>query len=268
MADFFGTGTLIATPLYDASGTSIPLTSQSPVVFGILQDITVDDSADMKDLYGEKMYPIDIGRGKGKLSIKAKVAMINALLYNATYYGQGIVSGSDNAIIDNTGSVVPTGAGATSVLVNAVATGGASAVFAADLGVQHPDGTAYTRVSSSPTGGQYQLTTGVGGSGATYTFSDVEVGNTVFINYQYSNSAGTGKILTIKNIPMGQVPVFSCQLMTPKRNNQTLWRRFYACVATKLTMDFKNDDFVIPDFEIGCFADPATGNVQQLALSE
>jgi predicted transcriptional regulator len=67
---------------------------------------------------------------------------------------------------------------------------------------------------------------------------------------------------------MGQVPVFSCQLMTPKRNNQTMWRKFFSCTATKLGMSFKNDDFVIPDFEIGCFADPSTGNVQQFAFSE
>jgi hypothetical protein len=266
MADFFGTGALIATPLYDASGTAI--TVPSPVQFGILQDITVDDSADIKELYGDKQYPVDIGRGKAKLMLKAKAAMINAELFNSVYYGQGIVAGSDNAIIDTVGSAIPTGAGSTAVNVNAVATGGASAIFAADLGVQFPDGTPYTRVASSPTGGQYALVTGVNSSGATYQFSDIDVGKTVFINYQYSNAAGTGKVLTIKNIPMGSVPVFSCQLMSNKRNGQTMWRKFYACTATKLTMDFKNDDFVIPDFEAGCFADPATGNVQQYAFSE
>jgi hypothetical protein len=266
MADFFGTGSLIATPLFDASGAAIAI--PSPVVIGILQDVTVDDSADMKELYGDKGYPVDIGRGKQKLTLKAKAAMINAELFNSVYYGQGLVAGSANAIIDTVGSTIPTGAGSTAVNVNAVATGGASAIFAADLGVQFPDGTPYTRVASSPTGGQYALVTGVNSSGATYQFSNLDVGKTVFINYQYTNAAGTGSIMTIKNIPMGQVPVFSAQLMTPKRNNQTMWRYFYACTATKLTMDFKNDDFVIPDLEIGCFADPTTGNVQKFAFSE
>lgn len=266
MADFFGTGTLIATPLYDASGTAIAV--PSPVVFGILQDVTVDDSADMKELYGDKGYPVDIGRGKQKLMLKCKAAMINAELFNSVYFGQGIVAGSDNAVIDTVGSVIPTGAGATSIEVNAVATGGASSIFAADLGVQAPDGTPYTRVASSPTGGQYALTTGANGSGATYQFSDLDVGKTVFVNYQYSNAAGTGKVMTIHNIPMGQVPVFSTQLMSNKRQGQTMWRKFLACTATKLTMDFKNDDFVIPDFEIGCFADPSTGVVQVMAFSE
>jgi hypothetical protein len=266
MADFFGAGTLIATPTYDASGTAI--TVASPVVFGILQNVTVEDSADIKELYGNLQYPVDIGKGKSKLTLKAKSAMINAELFNNVYYGQGITAGAYNSVIDTTGGVVPTGVGATAVNVNAVATGGASAIFAADLGVQYPDGTPYTRVASAPTGGQYSLVTGVNSSGATYQFSNADVGNTVFINYQYSNAAGTSKILTIKNIPMGQVPVFSCQLMANKRQGQTMWRKFFACTATKLSMDFKNDDFVIPDFEIGCFADPATGNVQQYALSE
>jgi hypothetical protein len=266
MADFFGTGALIATPLYDATGTAVAL--PSPVQFGILQDVTVDDSADIKELYGDKQYPVDIGRGKAKLMLKCKAAMINAELFNSVYYGQGIVAGSDNAIIATVGSTVPTGAGATAINVNAVATGGASAIFAADLGVQTPDGTPYTRVASSPTGGQYALVTGAAGSGATYQFSDQDVGKTVFVNYQYSNAAGTGKVMTIANIPMGQVPVFSAQLMSNKRAGQTMWRYFLACTATKLTMDFKNDDFVIPDFEIGCFADPATGIVQKYAFSE
>lgn len=264
MIDYFGAGVLFATPLFDASGTAIAI--PSPVQFGIVQDITIDDSAEIKELFGDKQYAVDIGRGKAKLMIKCKQAEINAALFNSLYYGQGLVRGYDAVHADPSGSVVPTGAGATAV--NIVVPNSGSGIFVADLGVQDGNGNPYTRVATGPTGGQYSLVTGVNSSGATYQFSDLDVGKTAFISYQYSNAAlpATGQVMTVKNIPMGQVPVFAAQFFN-SRNGHTQWRRFPQCVATKLSMDFKNDDFVIPDFEISCFAD-ANNVVQQFAFTE
>lgn len=258
--DYFGAGVLFATPTYDASGSAIAV--PSPVQFGIVQDVTIDDSADVKELYGANQYPVDIGRGKAKLVIKCKQAQFSAQLFNSIYYGQTLVAGYAAVVADTVGTAVPTGAGATAVNVNAVATGGASAIFAADLGVQDGNGKPYTRVASSPTAGQYSLVTGVNSSGATYQFSNQDVGNIVFINYQYTNAASpvAARNLTVNNIQMGSVPVFSAQFFS-KRNGHSLWRKFPACVATKLSMDFKNDDFSIPDFEFSAFAD--SNNVVQ-----
>ena len=265
MIDYFGAGVLFATPLYDASGAAI--TVPSPIQFGIVQDITIDDSAEVKELYGADQYAVDIGRGKAKLMIKCKQAEINANLFNSVYYGQGLVRGYDAVHADTSGTSVTGAPGSTAV--NIVVPGAAgSGLFIADLGVQDGNGNPYVRVASSPTSGQYSLVTGAGSSGATYQFGDQSVGNTVFISYQYSNAAlpATGQVMTIQNIPMGQVPVFAAQFFN-SRNGHTLWRRFPKCVATKITMDFKNDDFVIPDLEISCFAD--TNNVvQQFAFTE
>jgi hypothetical protein len=258
--DFFGAGVLFATPTFDASGAAIAV--PSPVQFGIVQDVTIDDTADIKELYGANQYPVDIGRGKAKLMIKCKQAQFSAELFNTIYYGQTLTAAYHAVLADSVGTAIPTGAGATSIHITPTAPTGGTSTYVADLGVQDGNGVPYIRVASSPTSGQYALT------GATYSFSDIDVGKIVFINYEYSNATnpGTGKLLQINNIPMGQVPVFSAQFFNTRRG-RSVWRKFPACVATKLSMDFKNDDFVIPDFEIAAFAD-SNNVVQYLSESE
>jgi hypothetical protein len=241
------------------------------VQFGIVQGVTIEDSFDIKKLYGANKYPVDIGGGKGDLNIKCEQAVFNAQLFNAVYYGQTLTAGYQALYSDTIGASVPTGAGATSIIITPTAPyGGTSGQFV-DLGVQDAAGNPYIRVASSPTGGQYALT-GVA-TGATYLFGNQSAGNTVFISYGYSNTTNptTGQTLNILNVPMGQQPVFSCQFFNKRfssasGNTASFWRQFPACVATKLTMGFKNDDFVIPNFEIQCFQGP-NNVVQKMAFS-
>jgi hypothetical protein len=259
--DYFGAGVLYATPTNDANGNAIAV--PSPVQFGIVQNVTIDDSAEVKELYGANQYPVDIGRGKAKIQIKVKQALFNAELFNTIYYGQTLAAGYDAIFSDTVGQTVPTGAGGTAIHITPTSPFGGTSVFVADLGVASGDGVPYTRVASGPTAGQYSL------AGSTYTFSNADAGTSfVFINYQYSNSTNpsTATVLTVNNIPMGNVPVFSCQFFN-KRRTHTIWRKFPQCVATKLTMDFKNDDFVIPDLEISAFAD-SNNVVQYYSMTE
>ncbi len=259
MADYFGAGVLFATPTFTAAGAAI--TVPSPVQFGIVQGVNIEDESENKKLYGANAYPVDVGRGKSSLTIKCDQAQINALLFNSIYYGQTLTAAYDALVADTVGTAIPGTAGATSIHITPTAPTGGTSVYVADLGVQDGNGVPFTRVASGQTGGQYTL------SGSTYTFGDVDVGRTVFISYQYSNATNpsTGSLLTVYNIPMGQVPVFSAQFFST-RKGQTYWRKFPACVATKLSMDWKNDDFVIPKFEIECFAD-ANNIVQQQSFS-
>jgi hypothetical protein len=253
--DYFGTGNLYATPLYDGSGNAIAISS--PVQFGIVQDITIEDSAENKELYGALQYPVDIGRGKSKLMIKVKQAFVNSELFNSVYFGQTLTSAYDALYADQNGTTLTA-----AINITPTAPFGGTSVFAADLGVADGNGVPYTRVASSPTSGQYSL------SGSTYTFSALDVNKTAYISYQYSNATNpaAGKLLTVANLQMGQVPVFSAQFFI-KRNGRTMWRKFPNCVATKLSMDFKNDDFVIPDMEISCFAD-SSNNIQYYSFTE
>jgi hypothetical protein len=277
--DTFGAGALFAVPINDAFGNQYA--TPSPVQFGILQDVTIDDSAEIKELYSADQYPVDIGRGKGKIMIKAKFASINALLFNSVYYGQTLVAGYDALYNDLLGTTVPGTAGATSVNVVAPTggnLGGHTSLFVRDLGVQAADpyggvgGVPFTRVASNPTSGQYVLTTGAGGSGATYTFAGQDVGKTVFINYEYTNAyapstdPSIAQTMTVVNLPMGSAPVFSAVFMAKRQTTGETWFvRFPNVVATKLTRDFKNDDFTIPDFEASAFAD-SLGNVEYMGF--
>jgi hypothetical protein len=72
----FGTGKLVATPKV---GTA--------AVFGTVQDVTIDVSFSDKDLRGESLFPVDIARTQGKVSIKAKFAKIDGKLFNNIFFG-------------------------------------------------------------------------------------------------------------------------------------------------------------------------------------
>lgn len=263
--DYFGAGVLFAVPLYTAQGSLIAANVRSPVQFGIVQGVTIDDEAEMKELYGANQYPVDIGRGKSKVTIKCKQAQFSAQLFNTIYYGQTLTAGYNAVQADAVGTGFTAGGAATGVIITPTAPLGGTSLFVADLGVQDGNGVPFTRVASSPTSGQYAITGQA--TGATYVFSNLDAGTTVFINYQYSNATNPagGDNLIVYNIPMGQVPVFQAQFYN-SRSGQSIWRKFRRCVATKLSMDFKNDDFVIPDFEMGCFADE-NNIVQDLSFS-
>jgi len=87
----FGAGTLSATPVVG-----------SPATFAILQDVQVDLSFAEKMLYGANQFPVDVARGQGKISIKAKNAEIKAALFNDLFMGgTAVVAGSTTTVTVN-----------------------------------------------------------------------------------------------------------------------------------------------------------------------
>ncbi len=118
-------------------------------------------------------------------------------------------------------------------------------VFNAGTGVQ------MTRVASAPAAGQYScdMTTG------TYTFSSADevAGVKVIISYAYFETT-TGNRITAVNQLMGASPQFRMQLSNNYAgNNMAL--TLYAAIPTKMSWDFKNEDFTVPDFEFSAFTD-------------
>jgi len=95
-------------------------------------------------------------------------------------------------------------------------------------------------------------------------FATVDEG--LAIQYQYDYTVNTGKTVEIKNAMMGTSPVFEVQFyaaldgvpLTVVLNN---------CTSEKLTMNFKNEDFTIPDFSFSAFSD-ASDVVGKIYLSE
>jgi hypothetical protein len=75
----------------------------------------------------------------------------------------------------------------------------------------------------------------------------------VVISYEYQQSTTGGRI-TAYNQLMGAAPQFSLRLGNVYQSNK-LNLILYACIATKLSFNFKNEDFTIPEMDFSAFAD-------------
>lgn len=240
----FGSGTLFLC----RTDIAIP----TPVRVGTLQDVSVNMSFDVKELYGSYQAPVAVARGKQKITGKAKFAKLNARQINDAFLGQTLATGEQVQIVDEgspNGTPIPaspyqiTVANASSM--SSSAPGLDCGVFNAGTGVQ------MTRVASAPTAGQYTFNSSTG----QYTFSaaDQTAGISVIISYSYVESS-TGSRITAYNQPMGSSPVFRLNLGNQYNGNK-LALTLYQAIPTKMSWDFKNEDFTVPDWEFSAFAD-------------
>ena len=237
----FGSGVLIGTP----SGAN-----PTPVNFGLVQDVTFDESTTLKQLYGQNRRAVAVGAGTIKTSIKAKVAKISALALGSLYYGVTPVLGQIGAIFGESAAVPATPFAIT--VAN-------SATWVTDQGVvAAATGLPLTRVASgaTPTTGQYKVTAGV------YTFAAADTLLTMLISYNYTVTASGSKIL-VGNPLLGPIISFGALLyFTDPTTGLTGNLQLYNCVMSKFTFGTKLEDFVMPDFDAECFAN-AAGNMYQ-----
>ncbi len=145
----FGSGALFGIPTADVNGNAIA--APTPIQFGGLQDVSLDISFDIKELYGMQQYAIDMARGKAKITGKAKKAIINAALFNNLFFGMTATAGILSDYDDITGVAIPV---TTFMITPAIP---ASSTFTTDLGVADINGKPYTRIASAPATGQYSL---------------------------------------------------------------------------------------------------------------
>lgn len=241
----FGSGVLVGTPLTDAFGAAI--SNPTPIQFGVLQNVSIDLSFDVKQLFGQFQFPVAIGRGKGSITGKATFAQISGIMLNALFFGQTMTSGTLAEVIDTTGTAIP----ATPFQITPTVPGGGT--WSVDLGVIDANGVPMTRVASAPTAGQYSVSAGV------YTFASANVGQVVRISYQYTATSTTARRQTVSNVLMGQQPTFRADLLMPFNGRQWVLT-LPQCTSTKLSLGTKLDDFMLPDFDFSSFAD-ASGNV-------
>lgn len=248
----FGSGILWGTPLTNSAGTAI--SNPTPVQFGALQDGSVDISFENKMLHGSNQFPLAVGRGKGKISGKAKAAQINGLFWNSIFFGQTLTAGILSDVYDTTGAAIP----GTPYEITPTVPG--SGTWTADLGVRDANGLPMTRVASAPATGEYSVAAGV------YTFAAADTLDVVYINYQYTATSTSAKKSTVTNQPMGYAPTFKCDLLMPFQG-KSLILSLNQCITTKLALATKLDDFVIPEFDFEAFAD-AAGNVFSYGMTE
>lgn len=239
----FGVGKLIATLTHDSTGAAVA--TPTPVILGTMQDVGLDMSVEMKELYGSRRYPIAVGQGKGKIEIKAKYAEINGDIVGQLFFGKQASAGIKAAVLDFA-ATIPATPGPYTLAISPPSSG----TFLADLGVVNTTtGVQFTRVASAPAAGQYSL------SGATYTFAAADQGKAIAVSYEYSASSG-GSVFPLTNDVMGVTPFFTV-LLQNSYGGQNLVVKLNRCVSGKLSVPLKNDDFALYDFEASAFADPA-----------
>jgi hypothetical protein len=102
------------------------------------------------------------------------------------------------------------------------------------------------------------------GSALKIVFATVDEG--LAVQYQYDYTVSTGKSVEIKNAMMGTAPVFEAEFYAALDGNP-ITVVLNQCTSEKLTMNFKNEDFTIPDFSFSAFSD-AADVVGHIYLSE
>lgn len=251
----FGSGVLFGIATTDATGAAI--SNPTPVKFGTLQDISGDISFESKMLYGSYQFPIAVGRGKGKLDFKAKIASFSTAIMGDLLFGLPKTPGIKDIVV-GFASAVPS---ATPWQVTVAPP--SSGTFLSDMGVvDATTGLSLTRVASGPTAGQYAVS-----AGGVYTFASADANKPVQISYEYSATSTAGpKIIQMTNQLMGYAPTFKAALnLSYQGKDMTLVLN--QCISSKMSLPLKNDDFVIPEFAFSAFADGA-GNIGYIALAE
>lgn len=101
----FGAGNLWGIPV----GGNLPV-NPTPQRFGTFQEVSVEFSSDVKELYGQNTFPEVIARGKTKITCKAKVGRFSAALLDQLFYAEGTSSGMEAAQVDEA-HTIPSGGG-------------------------------------------------------------------------------------------------------------------------------------------------------------
>ncbi len=171
----FGAGALWGNRT-DVTGSGI-----GPDQFGILQDVQIDWDWQTKELWGQFQFPVDIARGQGKITGKAKFARIFGAIYGDLFFGQTPASGQ--LTVRKTRRSVPATTPYTVTVANA-------SNFFDDLGVFYGSGAnageRFTRVTTPSAAGQYSvnLATGI------YTFSAADASAALLVSYLYNSTTG------------------------------------------------------------------------------
>lgn len=221
----FGTGQLFATPVGGGN----------PLRLGALQDISVEFSGDVKQLFGQYQMPLDVARGKTKIEGKVGTANIDVSAFNTLFFGGTVTPNSERKQVVNEAGAVP----ATPFQITVAN----AADFVMDLGVTDVlTGIPMTQVASGPATGQYSVNSSTG----VYTFAAADTLKAVIINYIYTATTTDSGSTTITNQLMGSTPKFQL-VMSQIYNGKQFLLMLYSCTADKLSLPLKQDDYTISE---------------------
>ena len=230
--------------------------SPSPAVnIGYAQELTLDFAGSTKQLFGQNQFPLVAARSTIKVSGKIKSAVLSGIAANNVFFGGAFASSGFSWTIGEQGTV----AGAS----DQYQTSGHS-TFDADLGVNYAgSGLPLQRVGSITKQGQYSEASGI------YTFHASNSGTSISVTYTTTAMAAGAQSLTVANQPIGFTPTFQLDYYTNLNQPaaEPFALRLFSCVASKLSMPFKLEDFMMPEFDFDVFAN-ASGNIFELVMPQ
>src|SRR5580700_9857714 len=237
-------------------GTRTDVANVGPDQFAVLQDNTIDFTFELKELYSQLGFPIDIARGKGKITGKAKAARVFANLYADIFFGSTVTPALESNVSENETHTIAT----TTVTVTSATS------FVSDLGVFYnaQGNLRFQYVTGAPSAtGTYST-----GTNGVYTFFSGDIGASVAISYVFTDASG--KTITITNNFMGYTPTFAATFYQ-QRNTQgstgQLTLRLNECVSSQLSIPSKIDDYAIPDLNFSAFSN-YSNQIGTLSISE
>ena len=166
----YGPGTLILTRL--------DLPNPTPINSGYVNEFSLEDSGDTKQLFGATDYPLAVRRSTIKTSGKMKNALLSCRAANVLN-GCTVIAGTQTLASLGESAAIPGAAPFTVVAAN-------GSNFDSDLGpIFAATNTPLVNVGASGTltgTGQYKVS-----AGGTYTFDSVDAGLSAYLNYAYKN---------------------------------------------------------------------------------
>src|ERR1700761_5118075 len=183
----FGSGILWGYPNGGQNGSNI-----TPTDIGVLQNVKLDFTAEIKSLFGLNSFPVDTAIGKRNIKGTAAFAQLEFTAWNSLMFGSAgtAVAGDAQETSYREAGTIPAVNPYTVTVTN-------SAHFVQDGGVRFTNtGQILVALASgTPATGQYTVSAGV------YTFAAADEGKAVSITYSYSNSSD-GQTFTISNQAM------------------------------------------------------------------
>ena len=226
----------------------------APVNIGYAQELTVDLSATNKELFGQNVYPLVVARGTAKATGKVKAATISGRAWNAAFFGTTMNAGGFEWNVGEKHTLAAT----TQQVTN-------HTTFDVDLGVSYvASGLPLGRVAAgSETTGYYSVSYSTG----TYAVSTSDSASQ--LSFTYTDTTTAGENITVANVPLGTTPVFQLDYYTNlnQPSAKPFAIRLFSCVASKIALATKLEDFVMPEIDFAFFAN-AAGNVVEYMFPE
>ncbi len=219
-------------------------TPSGPQQFGTIQDVGVEFTQKLVELYGQNKFPDDVAPSDMKVSGTGGFAKIEVELFNALYFADTISTGVD-IVKEREAASVPATPGPYTVTVAQAAN------YLKDLGVLYAaNGKPFEKVTAgSEAAGKYSVDEGTG----VYTFDAGDADADVLITYVCSDTGG--RTLTVTNHIQGYGPVFELYLTQSYQGNNGL--HLFACRASKMSAPMKRDGYLISAFEFEAYANAA-----------